>query len=119
MGGALDRVTVRLLFVQDGLQPSSNRHSSNGALLRLPSHTPKFELELLCAKFARFRAEYAKCFVEAERQRLLAVIESGFGHFNEFNQIVRRILATRTKPISRSRSSRWRGLRGRLSGTRA
>ena len=38
----------------------------------------------------------AKCFLAKDRQRLLAVIEAGFGDFREFNKIVRNIFASRT-----------------------
>ena len=42
---------------------------------------------------ARFDAAKAQCFLAADRQKLLAVIEAGFGDFRPFNEIVRGLLA--------------------------
>ena len=39
----------------------------------------------------RFDAATAKCYREGDRQRLLAVVEAGFGDFDGFNKIVRGI----------------------------
>ena len=39
----------------------------------------------------RFDAAHAKCYREGDRQRLLAVVEAGFGDFAGFNKIVRGI----------------------------
>ena len=39
----------------------------------------------------RFDAATAKCYREGDRQRLLAVVEAGFGDFDGFNRIVRGI----------------------------
>ena len=43
------------------------------------------------AGLARFDAGKAQCFVAADRQKLLAVIEAAFGTFGPFNAIVREI----------------------------
>ena len=40
---------------------------------------------------AKFDAGKAKCFLDRDRQRLLAVIEASFGTFTSFNLTVRRI----------------------------
>ena len=41
---------------------------------------------------AKFDAGKSQCFLDGDRQRLLAVIESSFGTFEPFNKIVRGIL---------------------------
>ena len=41
----------------------------------------------------RFDAAKAKCFLAADRQRLLAVIETGFGNFAPFNSLVRSLFS--------------------------
>ena len=65
MGGSRDDVAVRLL-------------DTNDAQMRL---------------LAKFDAGKAKCFLPQDRERLLAVIEAGFGSFVPFNRIVRGIFA--------------------------
>ena len=65
MGGSRDDVAVRLL-------------DTNEAQMRL---------------LAKFDAGKAKCFLPQDRERLLAVIEAGFGSFVPFNRIVRGIFA--------------------------
>ena len=65
MGGSRDDVEVRLLDDAE-------------ALVRL---------------LARFDAGKARCYVPQDRERLLAVIEAGFGTFQPFNRIVRGIFA--------------------------
>ena len=42
---------------------------------------------------AKFDAERAQCFYDADRQKLLAVIEAAFGTFGLFNGHVRAIFA--------------------------
>ena len=46
-------------------------------------------------QFGRFRVQAAECFLEADKQRLLSIIESGFGEFNSFNCLVRTLLVAR------------------------
>ena len=46
---------------------------------------------------AKFDAGKAKCFLNRDRQRLLAVIEASFGTFASFNQVVRRIFKEQIK----------------------
>ena len=65
MGGQRDRIVVKLL-------------DEGGDLQR---------------KLARFDANKARCFLEYDRQRLLAVIESGFGNCSPFNKLVRGIFS--------------------------
>ena len=49
----------------------------------------------LKAQFASFDAAKAECFKEEDRERLLAVVEAGFGNFEGFNTRVRHIFQTR------------------------
>jgi len=48
-----------------------------------------------------------QCFLPSDREHLLAVIEAGFGDFDDFNRVARDLLATR---ISRGDSSSWSGV---------
>eukprot|EP00964_Phaeocystis_antarctica_P019584 scaffold10807_cov79-Phaeocystis_antarctica.AAC.9 len=52
---------------------------------------------LLTEQFATFDAGKARCFLANDREHLLAVIEAGFGDFDDFNRVARNILASRTR----------------------
>ena len=45
--------------------------------------------------FANFDAAKARCFLDEDRQQLLAVIKAGFGNFKMFNTRVRAMFAQR------------------------
>ena len=47
------------------------------------------DVALFKAQFAQFDVKRARCAVEEDTQRLLAVIETGFGTYAPFNQLVR------------------------------
>ena len=49
--------------------------------------------ESLANSLRTFDAAKAKCFLDTDRQRLWAVIETSFGTFTPFNEIVRGIFA--------------------------
>ena len=51
----------------------------------------------LAQGLAHFDAAQAKCFLDRDRQRLLAVVEASFGTFAPFNTIVRGIFAERLR----------------------
>ena len=51
--------------------------------------------ESLANSLRTFDAAKAKCFLDTDRQRLWAVIETSFGTFTPFNEIVRGIFAER------------------------
>ena len=55
----------------------------------------------IAKEFKNFNAAKAQCFKVEDRERLLAVIEAGFGDFKEFNDLVR----TSSSRASRSRAS--------------
>ena len=71
MGGAMERIDLRLI--------------SN------PDHDQAVAKKELAAQLATFDAAKAQCFKQEDRQRLLAVIEAGFGDFKGFNQDVRNV----------------------------
>ena len=53
-----------------------------------------------------FDAEKAECFLEKDRQRLLAVVEAGFGSFEGFNTTMRGVFDERvrresTRPVTK------------------
>ena len=50
---------------------------------------------LLTEQFASFDAGKARCFLASDRERLLAVIEAGFGDFYNFNRVARNLLVSR------------------------
>ena len=63
--------------------------------------------EELMAQLATFDAAEAQCFKPEDRQKLLAVIEAGFGNFEDFNKDVRGVFASRRQlSIASPRSSR-------------
>ena len=63
------------------LLEQGRRHGSHvGRVLHL-------ELMYVC------RASKARCFMPSDRERLLAVIETGFGDFKPFNLLVRNYVA--------------------------
>ena len=49
------------------------------------------------ASLMKFDASKAQCHKKSDRERLLAVIESGFGDFRPFNKLVRGIFSTRAR----------------------
>ena len=49
--------------------------------------------EALPSSLARFDAARARCFLERDRQLLLAVIDASFGTVRPFNKLVRAIFA--------------------------
>ncbi len=64
-------------------------------LVRLLEETADLEQRL-----AHFDAGKAKCFLDRDRQRLLAVIEATFGTFAPFNRIVRQLLSEQRRASS-------------------
>ena len=46
---------------------------------------------------AKFDCERAKCFHVADREKILAVIETGFGDTQPFNQIIRNLFSTQAE----------------------
>ena len=49
----------------------------------------------IAKEFKNFNAAKAQCFKVEDRERLLAVIEAGFGDFKEFNELVRDVFKSR------------------------
>ena len=84
VGGAQERVEIHLIAHPDDDQAEARRR--------------------LTEQFAGFDAAKAQCFLPSDREHLLAVIEAGFGDFDDFNRVARTLLATR---ISRGDSSSW------------
>ena len=60
----------------------------------------------LTEQFATFDAAKAQCFLASDREHLLAVIEAGFGDFDDFNRVARSLLTTRLSDALSSRSRR-------------
>ena len=64
----------------------------------LNAHPKKDQTEarrLLTEQFATFDAGKARCFLASDREHLLAVIEAGFGDFDDFNRVARNLFVSR------------------------
>ena len=87
MGGDQGRVEIHLIAHPDDDQTEARR--------------------LLTEQFATFDAGKARCLLASDREHLLAVIEAGFGDFDDFNRIARSLLASRLhNELSSARSRR-------------
>ena len=65
-----------------------NAGRSDAMIITLLDDTPE-----LLRSLGRFDAGKSRCFLDIDRQKLLAVIEASFGTFAPFNRLVRGILA--------------------------
>ena len=97
MRGKLDRIEIHALS------------ASNDASTSLADG--RCSLGDLKQQFVTFDAAKAQCFLPQDKHRLLAVIEAGFGDFQEFNRRVRTAFAKRlddhrTRFLGASRRSR-------------
>ena len=75
--------------------------------IHLIAHPDDDEMEArrrLTKEFATFDAGKAQCFLAKDRERLLAVIEAGFGDFDDFNRVARSFLVDR---VSSKDSGNW------------
>ena len=45
--------------------------------------------------FSQVDVSTSKCFLESDRQRLLGIVEQGFGNFHQFNNIIRHVFNDR------------------------
>ena len=84
VGGDQERVEIHLIAHPDDDQTKARR--------------------LLTEQFATFNAGKAQCFLASDREHLLAVIEAGFGDFDDFNRVARNLFARR---VLLDRSSKW------------
>ena len=83
MGRAKERIELRLISNPGQNQAAAKRE--------------------LAAQLATFNAAKAECFKQEDRQKLLAVIEAGFGDFQDFNQDVRTVFLRGLHRLSSSR----------------
>ena len=86
VGGDQERVEIHLIAHPDDDQTEARR--------------------LLTEQFATFDAGKARCFLASDREHLLAVIEAGFGDFDDFNRVARNLLASRLHDELSTRSHR-------------
>jgi len=75
MGGERERIELKLIANPGQNQAAAKRE--------------------LATQLGTFNASKAQCFKQEDRQRLLAVIEAGFGDFDEFNKGVREVFKLR------------------------
>ena len=55
--------------------------------------------EGVSAALAKFDGAKANCFLPKDKQKLVAVIEAGFGDMAHFNKVVRKILTERVEVV--------------------
>ena len=96
MGGDLERIEIRLLLAS-AAEGRSDRQASR---------------DRLTAQFATFDAAKAQCSLNKDRQRLLAVVEAGFGDVKRFNIKMRNVFESRLVGSSRGGTSRVGSSRG-------
>ena len=91
-------------------------------LIAHPDYDETESRRLLTEQFATFDAGKARCFLASDREHLLAVIEAGFGDFDNFNRVVRNLFASRLHRMSSSSalplSWRWSRVRRSLFAAR-
>ena len=92
VGGDQERVEIYLIAHPDDDQTEARR--------------------LLTEQFSTFNAGKAQCFLASDREHLLAVIEAGFGDFDEFNRVARSLLANRVHRLPSL--SAWNSLSSRV-----
>ena len=78
MGGSHEKMTILPITVDASVDPDALQRSLIGVYQR----------------FHTFRADEAKCAVKAEREHLLAIIESGFGSLEAFDSLVSKLLSS-------------------------
>ena len=71
------------------LQMGGSTHS----ITVVPIGGESASLRTIEQSFREFKGEDATCYLQADRERLLAVIEASFGDFVEFNKAVRGVFS--------------------------
>ena len=131
MGGDASR--IKILPIAAAHVPDEPAATAPGRSLGDDAHSDsagsssEFDVErqTVIDAFASFDARNCSCFIEEDRQRLLGVIESGFGSMAAFNESVRSIFPARLRRLSSTHSAselhsgspRLHGLGGKLGGT--
>ena len=95
MGGDQGRVEIHLIAHLDDDQMEARR--------------------LLTEQFATFDAAKAQCFLASDREHLLAVIEAGFGDFDDFNRVARSLFTSRIRDDISARRTMSRRCSRKLS----
>ena len=85
-------------------QPTSRKECRETFLSQSQKSTQKIKAKEVIVKLldtdganlpqalSKFNAANARCYLDADRQKLLAVVESSFGTFQPFNKLVRQIM---------------------------
>ena len=91
MGGHLERVNVmRLVSAKAEVPPGTEPVDEDAAGADDDVGDNATGLQ---RSFATFEARNAKCFKSEDRERLLGVIEAGFGVIDDFDLLVRHLLS--------------------------
>ena len=96
-----------LLFVCACVTVGGDQRRVEIHLIAHPDDDQTEARRLLTEQFATFDAGKARCFLASDREHLLAVIEAGFGDFDDFNRVARSLLVGR---VSRRDSGSWSSL---------
>jgi len=129
MGGDTARLTV--VPIQDGDLVGRDRLSRAGLTYKdlKGAATETSAVVSIREQFHYFDASKAKCFKPEERERLLSVIESGFGTLSAFNELVAGLfdqseerrssldVSTKTRRIARSLTRSLTRRRGSFMST--
>ena len=89
---------VMELFVYLRMGKSIQEQRDN-MVVRLLDDDDDATSENLSQLLARFDAGRSRCYLDGDRQKLLAVIEASFGSFTPFNKVVRRIFHDKLAPL--------------------
>ena len=90
MGADVDRVELKLISEKSGaLGGGGEGNSAN----QNDADFVHAERRALVNLFGSFNANQARCFDMVQRERLLAIVEAGFGGVDLFNQALRNILS--------------------------
>jgi len=130
MGGSMDRLNVIPISEEDIQVGDARRRSSRGKRLfseddgafKATFHVGKVggDLALIRKQFKTFDAKKAKCFKLEDRERLLSVIETGFGSLDDFNMLVSSLFdqsEVRSLTLQRANTTRVSLRRGSLRRT--
>eukprot|EP00966_Prymnesium_polylepis_P143679 3316694-Prymnesium_polylepis.4 len=60
----------------------------------------------LTSQFAAFDAANSKCFKPEDKDRLLKVVHESFGHYDVFNEIVRKVMVSKLQAAEHRSSDR-------------
>jgi hypothetical protein len=94
MGGSTSRIVALPLQPTLKTKPTTQPSAGEPRMSRQTLGSGLQDAQELLEPLLVFEARNAQCFKPEDRQHLLAVIESGFGSFHNFNEVVRLLFRT-------------------------